>query len=119
MLRFHLFSIARLWIAEYGDPDDAADAAFLRAYSPYHNVVDGRPYPAMLVATAESDGRVDPMHARKFGARMLAASGASAPIFIYVEPDAGHGAGKPRHKRVAELADHWAFIGWQLGQVLG
>ena len=115
MLRFHLFSIARLWIAEYGDPDDAADAEFLRAYSPYHNVADGVAYPAMLVATAESDGRVDPMHARKFGARVLAASGGSAPIFIYVEPDAGHGAGKPRHKRVAELADHWAFIGWQLG----
>ncbi len=119
MLRFHLFSIARLWIAEYGDPDDAGDAEFLRAYSPYHNVVDGVAYPAMLVATAESDGRVDPMHARKFGARVLAANGGSAPIFIYVEPDAGHGAGKPRHKRVAELADHWAFIGWQLGQMLG
>jgi prolyl oligopeptidase len=119
MLRFHLFSIARLWISEYGDPEDPADAAFLRAYSPYHNVVDGIRYPAMLVATAESDGRVDPMHARKFGARVLAANGGSAPILIYVEPDAGHGAGKPRHKRVAELADHWAFIGWQLGQVLG
>ncbi len=119
MLRFHLFSIARLWIAEYGDPDDATDAEFLRAYSPYHNVIDGVAYPAMLVATAESDGRVDPMHARKFGARVLAANGGSAPIFVYVEPDAGHGAGKPRHKRVAELADHWAFIGWQLGQVLG
>jgi prolyl oligopeptidase len=119
MLRFHLFSIARLWISEYGDPENAVDAAFLRAYSPYHNVVDGARYPAMLVATAESDGRVDPMHARKFGARVLAANAGTAPIFIYVEPDAGHGAGKPRYKRVAELADHWAFIGWQLGQVLG
>jgi prolyl oligopeptidase len=118
MLRFHLFSIARLWIAEYGDPDAPDDAAFLRAYSPYHNVRDGVAYPAMLVATAEADGRVDPMHARKFGARVRSATGGSAPILVYVEPDAGHGAGKPRHKRVAELADHWAFIAWQLGQVL-
>jgi len=115
MLRFHEFLIARLWIAEYGDPDVALDAAFLRAYSPYHNVRDGVAYPAMLVATAESDGRVDPMHARKFGARVQAASSSDAPTYVYVEPNAGHGVGKPRHKVVAELADRWSFIATQLG----
>jgi prolyl oligopeptidase len=115
MLRFHKFSIARLWIAEYGDPDEPADAEFLRAYSPYHNVREGVAYPAMLIVAAESDGRVDPMHARKFAARLRAASPAGAPILVTIEADAGHGAGKPRYKRVAELADQWAFIGWQLG----
>ena len=115
MLRFHKFLIARLWIAEYGDPDDPGDATFLRAYSPYHNVVDGVPYPAMLITTAESDGRVDPMHARKFGARVVAATSGDGPTFIFVEPSGGHGAGTPRHKVVAELADRWAFIFAQLG----
>ncbi len=115
MLRFHEFLIARLWIAEYGDPGDPADAAFLRAYSPYHNVRDGERYPAMLVATAESDGRVDPMHARKFGARIAEATASDAPVYVYVEPNAGHGVGKPRHKVVAELADRWGFIATQLG----
>jgi prolyl oligopeptidase len=33
-----------------------------------------------------------------------------APILAYVEREAGHGVGKPRHKLVAELADRWAFI---------
>ena len=115
MLRFHEFLIARLWISEYGDPGDPSDAVFLRAYSPYHNVRDGERYPAMLVATAESDGRVDPMHARKFGARVMEATASDAPIYVYVEPNAGHGVGKPRHKIVAELADRWGFIGAQLG----
>lgn len=115
MLRFHEFLIARLWIAEYGDPDDARDAVFLRAYSPYHNVRDGECYPAMLVATAESDGRVDPMHARKFGARIAEATASDAPVYVYVEANAGHGIGKPRHKVVAELADRWSFIATQLG----
>lgn len=119
MLRFHEFLIARLWIAEYGDPDDAGDAAILRAYSPYHNVRDGVAYPAMLVATAESDGRVDPMHARKFGARVMEATAGDAPIYVYVEPHAGHGVGKPRHKVVAELADRWGFIATHLGVALG
>jgi prolyl oligopeptidase len=115
MLRFHLFLIARLWIAEYGDPEDPLDAHTLRAYSPYHNVRDGTAYPAMLIETAESDTRVDPMHARKFAAKVQAATGGDAPIFAYVEADAGHGVGKPRYKVVSELADRWSFIAWQLG----
>ena len=119
MLRFHKFLIARLWIAEYGDPDVASDAAILRAYSPYHNVRDGVAYPAMLVATAESDSRVDPMHARKFGARVAEATSSDAPIYVYVEANAGHGIGKPRHKVVAELADRWSFLATHLGVALG
>jgi prolyl oligopeptidase len=115
MLRFHLFLIARLWIAEYGDPDDPRDAQVLRAYSPYHNVRDGVAYPAMLIETAESDGRVDPMHARKFAARLQSAKSGVAPVLLYVELKAGHGAGKPRYKQVAELADRWSFIFRQLG----
>jgi prolyl oligopeptidase len=110
MLRFHRFLIARLWIAEYGDPDVPRDAEILRGYSPYHNVRDGVAYPAMLIETAESDSRVDPMHARKFAARLQAATSGVAPILLYVEPKAGHGVGKPRHKVVAELADRWAFL---------
>ncbi|GAC1555588.1 MAG: prolyl oligopeptidase family serine peptidase [Vulcanimicrobiaceae bacterium] len=118
MLRFHEFLIARLWISEYGDPNVPSDAAILRAYSPYHNVRDGVAYPAMLVATAESDGRVDPMHARKFGARVADATSGDAPVYVYVEPNAGHGVGKPRHKVVAELADRWSFIASALGVAL-
>jgi prolyl oligopeptidase len=110
MLRYPDFAIARLWIPEYGDPADPGDAAFLGAYSPYHQVRDGTAYPAMLIASAESDGRVDPMHARKFGARVQAATSSGAPVLVHVEPNAGHGVGKPRGKLVAELADRWSFL---------
>jgi prolyl oligopeptidase len=115
MLRYHLFSIARLWMPEYGDPDDPADAEFLRAYSPYHNVRDGVAYPSTLIVTAESDSRVDPMHARKFGARLQAATAGPTPIFVFVEANAGHGVGKPRDKQVEELADRWSFFAQALG----
>ncbi|MGZ8397548.1 MAG: prolyl oligopeptidase family serine peptidase, partial [Gemmatimonadales bacterium] len=64
MLRYHRFLIARLWIPEYGSADDAEQFGWLRAYSPYHHVRPGVAYPAVLLATAESDTRVDPMHAR-------------------------------------------------------
>ena len=73
MVRFPRFLIARLWVPEYGDPDQPEDFAWLHAYSPYHLAVDGRVpegtcYPALLVTTGEGDSRVDAGHARKFAA---------------------------------------------------
>jgi prolyl oligopeptidase len=115
MVRFPHFLIARLWVSEYGDPQSAADFPVLYAYSPYHQVADGAAYPAMLFFTAESDSRVDPLHARKMGARLQAATGGEAPILVQVERHAGHGAGKPRSKQADELADRWSFFAWQLG----
>ena len=60
MLRYPLFRIARLWIPEYGDPEDPEAFAWLHAYSPYHHVVDGTAYGAVLFTAGESDSRVDP-----------------------------------------------------------
>ncbi len=114
MLRYHRFLIGALWVPEYGDPDRPADFAFLEAYSPYHHIVEGTPYPSVLVMTAESDSRVDPMHARKFVARLQAATG-KHPVLLRIETRAGHGQGKPASKQADELADSWAFLAWQLG----
>jgi prolyl oligopeptidase len=111
MLRYHRFRIGGLWTAEYGDPDEADAFQWLLAYSPYHRVVDGTRYPSVLLATAESDSRVDPMHARKMAARLQAAQGDPArPILLRVESRAGHGAGKPVNKLVDELSDEMAFL---------
>ena len=115
MLRYHRFLIARLWIPEYGSADDAQQYRWLRAYSPYHHVRDGVAYPAVLLATAESDTRVDPMHARKMAARLQAATGSDRPILLRLEARAGHGAGKPLNKMLDELTDTWTFVFWQLG----
>lgn len=115
MLRYHQFLIARLWIPEYGSADDPAQFQWLRSYSPYHHVQDGRAYPAVLLATAESDTRVDPMHARKMAARLQAASLGDHPILLRLEARAGHGAGKPLSKTLDELTDSWTFVFSELG----
>jgi prolyl oligopeptidase len=115
MLRYHRFLIARLWIPEYGSADDPAQFRWLRAYSPYHRVRDGIPYPAVLVATAESDTRVDPMHARKMVARLQAATTSGHPVLLRLEARAGHGAGKPLAKVLDELTDSWTFVFSELG----
>lgn len=115
MLRYHRFLIARLWIPEYGSPDDPEQFRWLRAYSPYHHVRAGVPYPAVLLATAESDTRVDPMHARKMAARLQAATSADHPVLLRLESRAGHGAGKPLSKVLEELTDTWTFVFSELG----
>jgi len=115
MLRYQRFLIARLWIPEYGTADDPNQFAYLHAYSPYHRVAAGAKYPATLITTAESDSRVDPLHARKFAAALQAANGSAHPILLRVETKAGHGAGKPLTKQIAEATDVWSFLFWQLG----
>jgi prolyl oligopeptidase len=115
MLRYHRFLIARLWIPEYGSADDPEQFRWLRAYSPYHHVRQGVAYPAVLLATAESDTRVDPMHARKMAARLQAATSADRPVLLRLEARAGHGAGKPLSKVLDELTDSWTFVFSELG----
>ncbi len=117
MFRYHRFLIGALWIPEYGDPDDPDQFSVIEAYSPYQHVVDGTAYPASLITTAESDSRVDPLHARKFAARLQAATGTpdEQPVLVRIEARAGHGVGKPAWKQADEGADIWAFVFWQLG----
>jgi len=65
----------------------------------------------MLFTTAESDSRVDPMHARKMAARLQEVQrDPSRPILLRVETKAGHGAGKPTSKQIEEVADRWGFL---------
>jgi prolyl oligopeptidase len=115
MLRYHLFTVGRFWIPEYGSADDPSQFPFLLAYSPYHNVKDGTRYPSVLITTADTDDRVSPGMAKKLGARLQAAQGGDAPILVRVERKAGHGAGKPISKTLDEQADIFRFLSWRLG----
>jgi prolyl oligopeptidase len=115
MVRYHKFLIAKLWVPEYGSADDPDQFKWLHAYSPYHRVKDGVAYPAVLLTTAESDTRVDPLHARKMAARLQAATSSDRPILLRLEEKAGHGQGKPRGKLLDEETDVWTFLFAQLG----
>ena len=117
MLRYHLFTVGRFWIPEYGCADEAGDFPFLLRYSPYHNIVDGTVYPPTLVMTADTDDRVAPGMAKKFAARLQESSARGpldgargGPILLRVETRAGHGAGKPVEKQIDEQADLYAFL---------
>jgi prolyl oligopeptidase len=119
MIHYQNFQIAKLWIPEYGTADDPEQFKWLYAYSPYHHVKTGAEYPAILFMTAESDTRVDPMHAKKMTALMQAAAkngvSRTRPILLRIDTKAGHGAGKPLAKQIEEYTDMFSFLFWQVG----
>ncbi len=120
MLRYEQFLMARYWVGEYGTAQDPNQYPFLRAYSPYQNVEMGQNYPAVLFTAGENDTRVHPLHARKMAALMQEATTAAPdkdPILLWVDRDAGHGAGKPLDLQIRDIADQRLFMMWQLGML--
>ncbi len=119
MLRFNRWTAGRYWVDDYGDPGKEQDFRVLRAYSPYHNIADGKPYPAILVTTADTDDRVVPGHSFKYAAALQAANIGDKPHLIRIETRAGHGSGKPTDKLIEEGADVLAFLAQHTGLAVG
>jgi prolyl oligopeptidase len=120
MLRYQDFLMARYWVGEYGSAENAEHYQFLKRYSPYQQVKAGTAYPAVLLTAGENDTRVHPLHARKMAAALQEASTsdpADSPVLLWVDRDAGHGAGKPLDLQIRDVADQRIFMMWQLGML--
>jgi prolyl oligopeptidase len=115
MLRTELDPNGSFNVTEYGSVNDPAQLRALYAYSPYHHVQDGTAYPAIFMATGETDGRVNPMHSRKMIARLQAATRSGKPIYLSINAHAGHGIGSSLSIKVNQTADTYAFLFDQLG----
>ncbi len=108
MRRYTRLSAGASWIAEYGDPDNPADWAFIQTFSPYHLIDAARRYPPSLFYAATSDDRVGPVQARKMVARLLAETDAEVH---YREADEGGHAGTIDNAATAALhADIHTFL---------
>jgi prolyl oligopeptidase len=115
MIRYVKFGSGKTWVPEYGSPEDEAQFKALYAYSPYHHVVKGTAYPAVLFCTAANDDRVDGMHARKMAAALQAATGSPNPILLRVEDHSGHGGSDEVKKTITYATDIWGFLIDELG----
>jgi prolyl oligopeptidase len=109
MLRYHQFTGGMLWVGEYGSPDEEEHFRNLMTYSPYHTIKAGAEYPAILATTADADDRVVPAHTFKYVASLQASDIGPRPRLVRIETRAGHGAGMPLDKIIAQHADMWAF----------
>ncbi|OBK49380.1 prolyl oligopeptidase [Mycobacterium sp. 1081908.1] len=110
MKRYHLLLAGASWMAEYGDPDDPEDWAFISEYSPYQNISPTRDYPPVLMTTSTRDDRVHPGHARKMTAALQAAG---HQVWYYENIEGGH-AGAADNEQVAfKSALSFSFL-WRM-----
>jgi prolyl oligopeptidase len=114
MLRVELDPNGQFNTTEFGTVKDAAQFQALYAYSPYHHVVDGVKYPAILMETGDNDPRVNPAQSRKFTARLQAANGSRNPILLKTFADAGHGSSSSADLQ-QQVADWFTFLFQELG----
>lgn len=109
MARYHELLAGASWMAEYGDPREPADWAFLRPFSPYHNVRPDQPYPPALFMTSTRDDRVHPGHARKMVARLREYG---YDVRYYENIEGGHGAAADNEQRAFKWALTFEFL-WE------
>lgn len=103
---------------EYADPNSAAEIQAMVKYSPCHLVKEGVKYPAVYLDAGATDPRCPPWHARKFGARLQAATGSDAPVLIRIWEDAGHGQATTKDTLLLQYTSWLAFVMRQLGMKL-
>jgi prolyl oligopeptidase len=114
MVRVELDPNGSFNTTEFGTVKDPAQFGALYAYSPYHHVRRGTRYPAVLMMTGATDGRVNPMHSRKFTAALQWAGSSKGPILLATERQAGHGQGSSLAIRIGQQADQLSFLYDQL-----
>ena len=100
---------------EFGTVRNPEQFKVLYGYSPYHHVVPGTAYPSVLLMTGATDGRVNPMHSRKFAAALQAASNSGLPILLRTSANSGHGIGSSLDERIAERTDELTFLFDRMG----
>ena len=84
------------WKAEYGDPDDPAQWEFIRSFSPFHLLEEGRDYPPVLLVTSTRDDRVHPAHARTMAHRLESLGQA---VTYFENSEGGHGRASTNAQR--------------------
>ena len=111
MLRVELDPNGAFNITEFGTVKDRAQFDALYAYSPLHHVVPGTKYPAVLLLTGANDGRVNPLHSRKFAAALQAAQADPAsPILLRTSKTSGHGIGSSIDEMIFTQTDQLMFL---------
>lgn len=94
---------------EWGNPNDPTYYAYMKAYSPYDNVVAGG-YPNLLVTTGLHDSQVQYWEPAKWVARLRAMKTDENVLLLKTNMSAGHGGASARFERFRETAFQYAFL---------
>jgi prolyl oligopeptidase len=111
MKRYNKLLAGASWMAEYGNPDIPEEWAYIRKYSPYHNVFSDRTYPPVFFHTSTRDDRVHPGHARKMVAKM---EDMGHKVYYYENTEGGHAAAATNRQRALIDALTFTYLWMQL-----
>jgi prolyl oligopeptidase len=107
MQRYHKLLAGASWMAEYGDPEQPEQWAWISKFSPYQNVKAGVKMPKVLFTTSTRDDRVHPGHARKMAARMIEQG--HAPLY-YENVEGGHAGAADSRQKADMMALEFSFL---------
>jgi len=99
---------------EWGNPQVAADYAYMKSYDPYSNV-ERRAYPTMLLKTSLNDSQVMYWEPAKYAAKLRTLKTDASPLLLKINMGAGHGGASGRYDYLREIALDYAFLLTQLG----
>lgn len=112
MIRYTKLLAGHSWIAEYGDPDIAAEREYILKYSPYQNVRADKKYPEVFFVTSTKDDRVHPGHARKMVAKM---ESMGHKVHYFENIEGGHGAAANINQKIRMNALEYTYFSQRLG----
>jgi prolyl oligopeptidase len=107
MQRYNQLLAGASWMGEYGDPDKPEEWAFIKKYSPYHNLKEGVDYPEVYFFTSTKDDRVHPGHARKMAAKMI---DMGYPVLYYENMEGGHAGSSTNEQRAKSTALMFSYL---------
>jgi len=111
MKRYNKLLAGASWMAEYGNPDIPEEWAYIRKYSPYHNLKEGMDYPGVFFTTSTRDDRVHPGHARKMVAKML---DMGYKIYYFENTEGGHAGASTNEQRARMYAQIYSYLQMKL-----
>lgn len=107
MRRYNQLLAGASWMAEYGNPDNPEEWAYIQKFSPYHLFDAAKTYPPVLITTSTRDDRVHPGHARKMAALM---ESANKNVLYYENIEGGHGGAANNAQRAHMTALVYSFL---------
>jgi prolyl oligopeptidase len=110
MRRYHTLLAGASWMAEYGNPDDPEEWAFIQEFSPYHHLARGTAYPPVLFTASTRDDRVHPGHARRMVAKMRDLG--IERVLYYENIEGGHSGAANNKQAAFKLALSYRFL-WE------
>jgi prolyl oligopeptidase len=111
MRRYNKLLAGASWMAEYGNPDIPEEWAYIKKYSPYHNLSPNKEYPQIFFYTSTRDDRVHPGHARKMVAKM---EDMGHKVYYYENMEGGHAAAVTNKQRALRGALTYTYLWMQL-----